>query len=134
MQGEGNVSRRKFLSQAALLAASGLIARAADDVIELPFENGARPLVKYPQKHPLLRVTTRPPQLETPFSVFNEGAITPNDAFFVRYHLTNSPPPDEALAPEKFRLELKGVLKSPLALSIDDLKKFEPMEVIAVNQ
>ena len=57
-----------------------------------PFDNGERPLVKYPQKRPLLRLTTRPPQLETPFAVFNESVLTPNDAFFVRYHLTLSPP------------------------------------------
>jgi sulfite dehydrogenase (cytochrome) subunit A len=133
MQGV-SVSRRRFLKQAALLSASAAVARGAEDAIELPFENGVRPLVKYPQKRPLLRVTARPPQLETPFSVFNEGAITPNDAFFVRYHLTNSPPPEDVLVPEKFRVEVKGAVKTPLTLSIADLKKFEPVEIVAVNQ
>jgi DMSO/TMAO reductase YedYZ molybdopterin-dependent catalytic subunit len=134
MQGVKSISRRAFLARATTLAAAGAVVRAADEVVELPFENGARPLVKYPQKRPLLRVTSRPPQLETPFSVFNEGGITPNDAFFVRYHLTNSPPHEEVLAPERFRLEVKGKVNSPLTLSIDDLKKFEPIEVVAVNQ
>ena len=46
---------------------------------------------RYPGKRPLIRLTTRPPQLETPFSVFDEGIITPNDAFFVRYHLADIP-------------------------------------------
>lgn len=137
MQGEkhsSKFSRRKFLNRTAILAATAVVARAADDLVELPFEKGARPLVKYPQKRPLLRVTTRPPQLETPFAVFNENVITPNDAFFVRYHLTNSPPPEEALTPEKFRLTVKGKVNTPLTLSIDDLKKFDPIEVVAVNQ
>jgi DMSO/TMAO reductase YedYZ molybdopterin-dependent catalytic subunit len=134
MQGVNSISRRAFLARATTLAAAGAVVRAADEVVELPFENGARPLVKYPQKRPLLRVTSRPPQLETPFSVFNEGVITPNDAFFVRYHLTNSPPHEDVLAPEKFRLEVKGKVNSPLTLSIDELKKFEPIEVVAVNQ
>jgi DMSO/TMAO reductase YedYZ molybdopterin-dependent catalytic subunit len=134
MRGEISVSRRAFLARAAILAAAGFAARAADDIVDLPFENGARPLVKYPQKRPLLRVTTRPPQLETPFSVFNEGAITPNDAFFVRYHLTNSPPPEQALTPEKFRVQIKGSVKSPFMLSIEELKKFDAVEVVAVNQ
>jgi DMSO/TMAO reductase YedYZ molybdopterin-dependent catalytic subunit len=134
MQGVKSISRRAFLARATTLAAAGAVVRAADEVVELPFENGARPLVKYPQKRPLLRVTSRPPQLETPFSVFNEGVITPNDAFFVRYHLTNSPPHEDVLAPEKFRLEVKGKVNSPLTLSIDELKKFEPIEVVAVNQ
>lgn len=134
MRGEVNVSRRTFIARAAALAGSAVIARAAEDIVELPFENGARPLVKYPQKRPLLRTTTRPPQLETPFSVFNESIITPNDAFFVRYHLTNSPPAEDVLTPEKFRVQVKGKVNSPLTLSIDDLKKFEPIEVVAVNQ
>jgi sulfite dehydrogenase (cytochrome) subunit A len=133
MQGV-SVSRRTFLKRAALLTASAAIARGAEDAVELPFENGVRPLVKYPQKRPLLRVTARPPQLETPFSVFNEGAITPNDAFFVRYHLTNSPPPEDVLVSEKFRVRVKGAVKTPLTLSIADLKKFEPIEIVAVNQ
>ncbi|MEO6785554.1 MAG: oxidase, partial [Chthoniobacteraceae bacterium] len=88
------ISRRSFLHRAAFAAAAipaGL--RAADEAtVRLPFENGERELVKYPQKRPLIRLTTRPPQLETPFAVFNEGPITPNDAFFVRYHLAGSPP------------------------------------------
>ena len=46
---------------------------------------------KYPQKRPMIGLTSRPPQLETPFAVFNENVITPNDAFFVRYHLANIP-------------------------------------------
>src|SRR5881394_1011036 len=106
------ISRRDFLATAALMTAAG--AFATDEMVELPFENGQRPLVKYPQKRPLLRVTARPPQLETPFSVFNENVITPNDAFFVRYHLTLSPPPAEQLTPERFRLQIKGAVESPL--------------------
>ncbi|GDY21373.1 oxidase [Verrucomicrobiota bacterium] len=131
------LSRRQFVHRAALAAAAapllpGALA-AADDVAALPFDNGERPLVKYPQKRPLIRLTTRPPQLETPFAVFNESILTPNDAFFVRYHLTISPPPMTLL--EKFQLEIKGNVKTPLTLSVADLKsRFEPVEVVAVNQ
>jgi DMSO/TMAO reductase YedYZ molybdopterin-dependent catalytic subunit len=73
--------------------------------------------------------------LETPFAAFNEGVLTPNDAFFVRYHLTISPPPMDELRPEKFRLQIKGKVKQPLILSVAELKsQFEPVEVVAVNQ
>ena len=48
-------------------------------------------LVAFPEKRPLIVLTSRPPQLETPFEVFNEGLITPNDAFFVRYHNAGIP-------------------------------------------
>src|SRR5207245_257571 len=98
----------------------------------LPFANGERRLVQYPQKRPLIVQTSRPPQLETPFAVFNEGVITPNDAFFVRYHLANVPL-DIDLA--KFRLEVKGIVKTPLSLSLEELRHdFENVEVVAVNQ
>lgn len=88
------LNRRRFLKAAGLMAAgaslSGRLAKAwAGETVTLPFENGERELVAYPQKRPLIRLTARPPQLETPFEVFNEGLITPNDAFFVRYHLSD---------------------------------------------
>src|SRR5947209_13632434 len=110
---------------------SGAIGALAD-TIQLPFGNGERALVKYPQKRPLIQLTARPPQLETPFSVFNEGVITPNDAFFVRYHLSDIP---LRIDPEKFRVDLKGKVTTPLSLSLQDLKtSFEPIEIVAVNQ
>lgn len=134
------ISRRRFLEQSMVAGAVGTLgfpvrALRAQDAAELPFENGARPLVRYPQKRPLLRLTTRPPQLETPFTVFGESVLTPNDAFFVRYHLTNSPPSEEVLSPDTFRLELKGRVKSPLSLSVAEIKsQFDPVELVAVNQ
>ena len=79
------------------LPAPGCLApcgRARAETVTLPFGNGERPLVQYPEKRPLLRLTSRPPQLETPFSVFNESLITPNDAFYVRYHLAEHPAGD----------------------------------------
>lgn len=130
-------SRRSFLRTTALAGAGalvgshGVMARAAQTVA-LPFANGERPLVKYPQKRPLLRLTTRPPQLETPFAVFNESVITPNDAFFVRYHLSEVPTEIDA---DSFRVEIKGQVNTPLKLSVEELKsQFEPVELVAVNQ
>jgi DMSO/TMAO reductase YedYZ molybdopterin-dependent catalytic subunit len=134
MNTQESVSRRRFLGSAAA-AAAALAARNifAADSVTLPFENGERPLVKYPQKRPLLRLSARPPQLETPFGVFNEGVITPNDAFFVRYHLTLSPPSEQQL--RDFRVSIKGAVQKEVSFSVDDLKsQFEPVEVVAVNQ
>ena len=130
------LSRRSFLRNGTLLVAGFPTVRAlAEETVTLPFENGERPLVKYPQKRPLIRLTSRPPQLETPFSVFTEGVLTPNDAFFVRYHLAGSPPSMEQLGADKFRLNIKGAVTTPLTLSLDELKKdFEPVEIVAVNQ
>ena len=133
------MQRRTFLNYAGNLFGSAIIgnmslskASKAEDFVTLPFDNGARPLVRYPGKRPLIQLTARPPQLETPFSVFNEGVITPNDAFFVRYHLSDIP---LSIDPDTFRLNIKGKIDRALSLSLSDLKNdFEPVEIVAVNQ
>ena len=130
------IDRRTLLSRStAVLAAAALGPRLAfaEDVqtVTLPFGNGERPLVRYPQKRPLIRLTSRPPQLETPFSVFDEGPITPNDAFFVRYHLAGVP---YDIDPDTFSLEIKGKVDTPLKLSLAALKTLPTVEIVAVNQ
>ena len=99
------MQRRQFLGWAAGAAgaAFGTRSSAADQTLTLPFANGERTLSPYPQERPLIRLTTRPPGLETPFEVFNEGVITPNDAFFVRYHMANLP---LTIDPEDYRLHV----------------------------
>lgn len=133
--GPSSLNRRRFLKNAGLLAAavtSGARGWAQNGRVTLPFENGGRDLVAYPQKRPLIRLTTRPPQLETPFAVFNEGVLTPNDAFFVRYHLADIP---TSIDPATFRLRVRGNVRTPLELSLADLKALaNPVDVVAVNQ
>jgi DMSO/TMAO reductase YedYZ molybdopterin-dependent catalytic subunit len=121
-----------------LIAASGALAlgtspfKAFADTITLPIGNGQRPLVQYPQKRPMIGLTQRPPQLETPFAVFNENVITPNDAFFVRYHLANIP--FDAIDPSTWTLEVNGKVNKPLRLTLADLKRMPSVELVAVNQ
>ncbi|MDW8480971.1 MAG: hypothetical protein RML14_03595 [Meiothermus sp.] len=93
--------RRNFLQRAAgVLAAAGMLpwvkAQTSSQTAEAlpsftgpgpnPYWNGVNPFVVYPQKLPLLRLTDRGIQLETPRQYFRT-AFTPNEAFFVRYHL-----------------------------------------------
>lgn len=100
--------------------------------LQLPFERGDRPLAAFPEKRPLLVMTTRPPQLETPFPVFDEGVFTPNDAFFVRWHLAGIP---TSIDPTTFRLRVRGRVRQPLSLSLAELQRdFEQVEVAAVCQ
>lgn len=135
-------SRRRFLRRAGALGVGASLAGRALDVIAaaaapqtvtLPFANGERELVAYPQKRPLIRLTARPPQLETPFEVFNDGLITPNDAFFVRYHLAGIP---TDIDPAKHRIRVGGSVARPLEISLDSLKKDygAPVELVAVHQ
>lgn len=97
----------------------------------LPYWNGVGPYVTYPQKLPLLRLTDRPIQLETPRQYFR-SAFTPNEAFYVRYHLPDIP---NAVDLATWRLTLEGNFDRPLQLSFDQLiKEFKPVQIAAVNQ
>ncbi len=132
-------SRRSLLRRAGALGAGAALAypalkafAAAGDTVTLPFGNGERELVAFPQKRPLILLTSRPPQLETPFALFNEGLITPNDAFFVRYHWSGIPTSVDAAA---FRLKVGGKVNAPVELSLADLKQMgDATEIVAVNQ
>lgn len=125
--------RSLILGGAALSSSTALKAFAlAEPTVDLPFANGDRPLVAYPGKRPLIRLTSRPPQLETPFHVFDEGPLTPNDAFFVRYHLADIP---LSIDPDTYRLSVGGKVERPQSISLQELKSaFEPVEIVAVAQ
>src|SRR5262245_29315426 len=128
------LDRRELMKCAGMAAlATGLGSRGAFalETVTLPFDNGERPLVRYPQKRPMIGMTSRPPQLETPFSIFNDGPITPNNAFFVRYHLADIP---YNLDPDKFALEIKGKVDKPLKLSLRDIRKMMATGIVGVNQ
>lgn len=96
-----------------------------------PYWNGVNPYTLYPQKLPLLRLTDRPIQLETPRHYFRT-VFTPNEAFFVRYHLDGIP---NEVDLSKWRLKLEGNVERPVELSLEDLiRKFKPVSIAAVNQ
>ena len=126
------IDRRTLIKGAGALAASASPLQALAQTITMPFGNGERPLVKYPQKRPMIGVTSRPPHLETPFAVFNESVLTPNDAFFVRYHLANIP--FEDIDPDTYTVEIKGLVDRPHKLTLADLKRMPTTELVAVNQ
>jgi sulfite dehydrogenase len=128
--------RRRLLAGGAGVLAAGLAGRSfgqAAAAIEMPFVNGQRELVAFPEKRPLIVLTTRPPQLETPFEVFNQGIVTPNDAFFVRYHNAGVPLSVDA---DKHVIRIGGnAAGKPYELTMAQLRtQFKPMEYLAVNQ
>src|SRR6516164_5563338 len=88
-------------------------------------------LVRYPQKRELILLTDRPPQLETPLRYFDTD-LTPNDVFFVRWHLSGIP---TSVDTKTFRLEVTGNVSKALTLSLAELKaKFTPVSVVALCQ
>src|SRR5256712_1696189 len=88
-------------------------------------------LVGFPEKADLILRTDRPPQLETPLHYFLKD-FTPNEAFYVRWHLEGIP---TSIDPGVFRLQIGGHVEKPTSLSMNDLRtQFEPFSLIAVNQ
>ncbi|MGC2201041.1 MAG: molybdopterin-dependent oxidoreductase, partial [Stellaceae bacterium] len=85
-----------------------------------------------PGKKPLIKLSYRPPNYETPVSYF-KTAITPNDAFFVRHHLADIP---EAIDPKSWRLQVGGeATTTPFELTLQELQTgFEQVEITAVCQ
>ncbi|MBU3673077.1 MAG: oxidase [Sinobacteraceae bacterium] len=118
------VARRAVLAAlgaAAVLQATGsALARAAGQLLEA-----------LPGKRALRRLTNRPPNYETPLEYFR-SVLTPNEAFFVRYHHAVIPQIDAA----EFRLEVVGAaLERPLTLTLAQLRtEFPAVELVAVCQ
>jgi DMSO/TMAO reductase YedYZ molybdopterin-dependent catalytic subunit len=96
-----------------------------------PHWNSVGPYLTEPQKAPLILLTDRPVQLETPRHYFRT-AFTPNEAFYVRWHLEGIP---NRVDLKQWKLQVEGNVKKSLALSLADLtEKFKPVSVAAVNQ
>jgi len=133
-----SLDRRRFVTLLASLGGlaatsslfgwkSGTFASPAFAATGLP----SRALVRYPQKTDLILLTDRPPQLETPLHYFRSD-LTPNEAFFVRWHFSGIPTTVDL---QSFRLEVAGHVQKLLTLSLHELQtRFEPISFVALNQ
>ena len=129
------LTRRRLIGAAGI---SGLALAArpawAGDVTDLalPGGPGTRPLTQaFPQKGTMVLQRTRPPLLETPWNVFDEGVFTPNDRFYVRWHWAVIP---TSIDVGSFRLNVHGHVAQPLSLSLNDILALPRVELAAVNQ
>ena len=83
-----------------------------------------------PGKKPLIMLSERGPNYESPLEYFRTP-ITPNDEFFVRYHLSDIPQIDA----KTYKISVGGDGANGQAeITFDDLKKMPAVEVVAVNQ
>ena len=85
-----------------------------------------------PGKQPLIKLSYRPPNYETPVSFFT-APVTANDAFFVRYHLADIP---ERIDLRSWRLRVGGdAAANPFELTMAELQSgFEHVDITAVCQ
>ena len=126
--GKFNFTRRDFLRTAGAFTAMTALGEVPAELLAALDE---RKLVKFPEKTEMILLTSRPPQLETPFRYFRE-LITPNDALFVRWHISQIP---TSVDLNMWRLKISGNTEKELQLSMEDLKnKFNPVTYTAVIQ
>jgi sulfite dehydrogenase len=131
--------RRVLQGLGSVFAAPGLVSRLASPA-ELPYLTFGLPAGVYdtaildalPGKKPLIKLSYRPPNYETPVSYFS-SPISANDAFFVRYHLADIP---EQIDLPSWRLRVGGEGAANLfELTMADLHRgFEQVEITAVCQ
>ncbi len=129
------LSRRTLLmSSGALAGAAGAASAFGQTIVDLALPGGPsrRPLTDaFPGKTGMILQRTRPPLLETPMSVFDQGLFTPNDRFFVRWHWANIPTDIDV---GTFALSIHGHVQTPLTLTLADVLKMPRVELAAVNQ
>lgn len=127
------MKRRDFFKKA--IAAAGSVA-AGTCTLEAgetghPVDNRKISNIAFPEKRPLITYSDRPPLLETPRSVFT-SALTPNDLFFVRWHMPMIP---KYIDPETFFININGLVEKEIKISLHELKtEFEHVELTAVLQ
>jgi sulfite dehydrogenase (cytochrome) subunit A len=124
------LKRRQFLRVLGAAAGGTFVApliRSAEAISQWDLDQ----LVRFPQKTDLILRTDRPPQLETPLRYFRED-LTPNEAFYVRWHLEGIP---TSVDLRSFRLQIGGEVQTALSLTLSDLRhQFETVSILSVNQ
>ena len=132
------ISRRHLLQSAGAAGAAALLpslarAQSAATMLTPGVPNGIASYAvmgKLPGKQPLIQLADRPPNYEAPLEYF-QTPITPNDKFFVRYHLADIP--EVKVETYKIKVDGDGASNS-FELTLDDLKKMPAVEIAAVNQ
>jgi sulfite dehydrogenase len=121
-------TRRRFLKTAGVMAAMTTLGEIPTELLAAVDRKN---LVRFPEKTDMILLTDRPPQLETPMQYFRE-LITPNEAVFVRWHISQVP---TLVDLNVWRLKVGGHTEKEMQLSMGDLKsKFEKVTMTAVVQ
>ncbi len=126
-----HLDRRNWLRwAAAATGAAALLPGGCGRVQPTPRAETSSPLMRFPGKVPMRVINSRPPCLETPWRYYQTD-LTPNAAFYVRWHLQVIPTNVDL---RLWRLRVHGHVERPLEFTLDDLRRLEATSVVAVNQ
>ena len=125
------MKRRDFFKSSFVASAALMGTSLSAGVTTQPIDSRKVSTMAFPEKKPLITYSDRPPLLESPRGTFTQ-ALTPNDEFFVRWHLPDIP---THINPDEYTIHINGLVEKELHISLNDLKtNFEQVEVDAVLQ
>ncbi len=125
------MQRRDFLKTSIAASAAIVGTSLSAGVTQQPIDTRKVSKMAFPEKRPLITYSDRPPLLESPRSTYTKQ-LTPNDEFFVRWHLPDIP---THINPDEYTIHINGLVNKELHISLNELKNdFEHVEVEAVLQ
>lgn len=128
------MKRRDLLAGASTFLLSGAAGAAESTTFPAQLPDGTREIARFvdlPGKRRLIELTNRPPNYATPVEVYND-IVTPNDRFFVRYHMDGVPKPINV---DAWRLTVGGdAAGKEISLTWQDLLDMPQNDVLAVCQ
>lgn len=125
----GLCNRREWLALTAATA-GGMVLPGCRQSSDAPPELPADTPLRFPGKVPMRVINDRPPCLETPWDYYRHD-LTPNEAFYVRWHLQMIPTEIDL---RTWRLSVGGHVDRPLQFGMDELRSLQATSVVAVNQ
>jgi len=125
------MQRRDFLKTSIVASAAIMGTSLSAGETRQPVDSRKVSDMAFPEKRPLITYSDRPPLLESPRSTFTQ-ALTPNDEFFVRWHLPDIP---THINPDEYTISVNGLVDRDIKISLKELKEdFEQVEISAVLQ
>ncbi len=126
--------RRKLIGGIAAAAMTSPVLAGESTVLPGELPSGTKQVLRFvnlPDKRRMLELSIRPPNYETPIDAFTE-TVTPNERFFVRYHLDRIPMAGDL---DDWTLDIGGdAVARPLRLKMTDLLDMPSAEVLSVCQ
>ena len=108
------MKRRDFLKTSIAASAAMVGTSLSAAITHQPIDSRKISDMAFPEKRPLITYSDRPPLLESPRSTYTK-ALTPNDEFFVRWHLPDIP---THIDPESYRIKINGLVDRELNIFV----------------
>lgn len=106
-----------------------------DEQMEELYETSEDPFANEPVRHKALRIhSEQSMNAETPAHLLTENYLTPNSLFYIRHHHPVPFLTAEQIKTYKLSIDLTGLGKKELTLSLEDLKKMPQTTITTTMQ